>query len=52
MKNAIAYERVSTAGQGKSGLGLDAQREAIDRFSDTLKCVQPEHYRMLTYLIP
>jgi DNA invertase Pin-like site-specific DNA recombinase len=33
MKDAIAYERVSTAGQGKSGLGLDAQREAIDRFA-------------------
>lgn len=33
MKNAIAYERVSTAGQGKSGLGLDAQREAIGRFA-------------------
>ena len=24
MKNAIAYERVSTAGQGRSGLGLKA----------------------------
>jgi len=33
MKNAIAYVRVSTASQGKSGLGLDAQREAISQFA-------------------
>jgi len=30
----ISYVRVSTAQQGKSGLGLDAQRDAIRRFCD------------------
>ena len=32
MKPAIAYVRVSTARQGRSGLGLEAQQAAIQRF--------------------
>lgn len=30
---AIAYIRVSTAAQGRSGLGIEAQREAVARFA-------------------
>jgi hypothetical protein len=29
----IAYIRVSTVGQGRSGLGIEVQREAIARFA-------------------
>lgn len=35
MKQAIAYIRVSTAKQGSSGLGLEAQKATIQRFADT-----------------
>src|ERR1700730_11645297 len=34
LKQAIEYVRVSTRSQGRSGLGLEAQREAIQRFCE------------------
>ena len=34
MRPLIAYVRVSTSKQGKSGLGLEAQKEALSRFAE------------------
>ena len=34
MQHAIAYYRVSTARQGRSGLGIEAQRAAVARFAE------------------
>jgi DNA invertase Pin-like site-specific DNA recombinase len=33
MQQAVAYYRVSTARQGRSGLGIEAQRGAVTRFA-------------------
>ena len=34
MRRAIGYIRVSTTKQGRSGLGLEGQQEALRRFAD------------------
>ncbi len=34
MKPTVTYVRVSTSQQGRSGLGIEAQREALARFAD------------------
>jgi DNA invertase Pin-like site-specific DNA recombinase len=41
MKTAIAYVRVSTQGQGRSGLGLEAQQAALARFAEA------ENYKLV-----
>ena len=38
MRQIISYIRVSTGQQGKSGLGIEAQREAIARFAEAEEC--------------
>jgi DNA invertase Pin-like site-specific DNA recombinase len=35
---AVLYYRVSTSSQGRSGLGLEAQREAVGKFCQTRGC--------------
>ena len=34
MSHAIAYYRVATARQGKSGLGIEAQKAAVQHFAE------------------
>jgi len=36
--NVVTYYRVSTASQGRSGLGLDAQRDAVGKFCQSRGC--------------
>ena len=38
MRRVVAYIRVSTSQQGRSGLGIEAQREAIARFAAAEGC--------------
>jgi hypothetical protein len=33
LRSLIGYVRVSTAQQGRSGLGIEAQKEALERFA-------------------
>ena len=44
MKPAIAYYRVSTDKQGKSGLGLDAQKNSVDIFCKSREYNVTTHY--------
>ena len=40
MRKAIGYIRVSIVRQGRSGLGLEAQRAAISRFAEAFNLVE------------
>lgn len=42
MKKYVAYYRVSTIEQGKSGLGLEAQKESVRRFANCDNCIIAE----------
>ena len=49
MRQVVSYIRVSTGKQGKSGLGIEAQREAIARFAAAEGCeVVAEHVEVET----
>jgi DNA invertase Pin-like site-specific DNA recombinase len=40
----VAYYRVSTDKQGKTGLGIDAQQEAVRRYAEGRRCVMVAAY--------
>lgn len=44
MRQVVSYIRVSTGKQGKSGLGIEAQREAIARFATAEGCEVTAEY--------
>ena len=44
MKPAVAYYRVSTDQQSKSGLGLDAQKYAVTQFAEREGYAIADHY--------
>jgi DNA invertase Pin-like site-specific DNA recombinase len=44
MRAAIAYLRVSTGKQGRNGLGIEAQREAVQRFATAERLVLLAEY--------
>ncbi len=49
MRQVVAYLRVSTGKQGRSGLGIEAQRDAIARFAAAESCaVLAEHIEVET----
>ncbi len=49
VRHLVAYLRVSTSRQGRSGLGIEAQREAIARFSEAEGyIIEAEHIEVQT----
>lgn len=44
MKTMVSYLRVSTQSQGRSGLGIEAQREIVRRFADGEACTVVAEY--------
>jgi len=49
MRNAVPYYRVSTVRQGRSGLGIEAQRTTVQRFAEAEAItLLPEHVEVET----